>query len=134
MKNMKLKRLACAALASCALLSASIPAAFAVTTDTIEFDITYPGDTLSQKVLKSTRNYDNYFYVTPHYFSRTGTLNCISIRHDDTSVYSRNIALMSTHIGTTKSAPYLSKAEGGYYYYMSGTATVNLNVSGNYTP
>lgn len=130
MKLMKLRRLVCAALASCALLSASIPAAFAAT---IDFDITNPGDTLSKKVLKNDDR-DNYFYVTPHYFSRTGTLNCISVRYDDTSVYSYNIALMPQHINTTQKAKYRTKADGGYYYYMSGTATVNLNVSGNYTP
>lgn len=128
---MKLKRLACAALASCALLATSIPVAFA---GTVEFDITNPGDTLSKKVMKDASAWENCFYVTPHYFSKTGTLNCLSVRYDDTSVYSYSIALMPSHLNTTKSARYRTTAIGDKYYYMSGTATVNLNVSGNYTP
>ena len=128
---MKLKRLACAALASCALLATSIPVAFA---GTVEFDITNPGDTLSKKAMKDASAWENCFYVTPHYFSKTGTLNCLSVRYDDTSVYSYSIALMPSHLNTTKSARYRTTAIGDKYYYMSGTATVNLNVSGNYKP
>ena len=130
MKKMTLKRAACAALLSCTLLSASLPAAFAAK---IPFDITNPGDTLTRKVLKNTDG-DQYFYVTPFYFSNRGTLNCLSTNYLDHSIYSYSVTIDSSDINRTASARYRTYAPGDQNYFMSGTSTVSLNVSGDYTP
>ena len=102
--------------------------------ETVTFDITYPTDPISKKVLKNTDG-DNYFYVTPHYFSTNGTLHCVSYRLDNSNVRSNTLDITQSDLYKTRSAKYQTTAAGGVYYYMRTAASVNgLNVSGRYTP
>jgi len=98
---------------------------------TISFSINTTGDTLSRKEKKSDG--EQYFYVKGSSFSKRGTLNCISTRHDKTSVTSNNIPLSTT--GVRKKARYKSSAASDKYYFMSGTSsTKNMKVTGTYCP
>lgn len=125
----KTKKLLCAVLATCCVFSVSMTTVLA---GTIPFDINTTGDTLSYKEKKNNDG-DQYFYVKAFSFSKRGTLNCISIRHDRTSVYSYNIPLSTTN--AVKKAKYRSYAAGGFYYYMSGTSSIKyMRVTGNYCP
>jgi len=124
----KAKKFLCAVLATCCVFSISMTTVLAAT---IPFDINTTGDTLSYKEKKSDG--EQYFYVKATYFSKRGTLNCISIRHDKTSVFSYNIPLSTT--GSVKNAKYRSYAVADKYYYMSGTSSITyMRVKGNYCP
>jgi len=124
----KAKKLLCAVLATCCVFSISMTTVLAAT---IPFDINTTGDTLSRKEKKSDG--EQYFYAKATYFSKRGTLNCISIRWDKTNVYSNNIPLSTT--GSLKKAKYRSYAVANKYYYMSGTSSIqNMRVKGKYCP
>lgn len=126
-----MKKLICTLVAVCSLATTCIPFSGAAT---ISFDITDPDDTISRKVEKNTDG-DNYFYVTPHYFSKNGVFTVKSIRYDNRSVFSMPMPLNKSNINLTSRQKYETHAAGGYYYFLSGVASVaGLNVSGNYTP
>ncbi|MDO4337223.1 MAG: hypothetical protein Q4C91_03940 [Eubacteriales bacterium] len=98
--------------------------------DTIQFNVTYPGDQYSYTVRKADS--EQRFYVTGTSFSRTGRLYCTSHKVSDHSV--------SGSTSITPSSPSSSGAYGKYakakeQYELYTTASVSgLNVIGRYTP
>lgn len=130
MNKKSIKKFLCGTVVACSLLNAGLPSAFAAK---INFDINTTGDTTTNREFKT--NTTNNFFVEADYFSKSGTLNCMSCRVDDTSVYSNNVAYSYRQVGTSKGAAYKKTATYGYQYYMSGTSSIsNMNVTGLYTP
>lgn len=126
MKN-KVKKVLCGlAIAFCVTANAA-----PVFADTVTFDITVPGDIKSKKIEKA--DYEQNFYVTGTYFSKSGTLSCMSFQYNNPRICS-DIARI-TPTATRDDAAYNSFAKPGVYYYMTTTSSVNnLHVKGRYTP
>lgn len=127
MMNKKIKRILCGLTASLCIVGSSIPAM----AQTVDFDITVPGDILSQRAEKADS--EQNFYVTGDSFNKTGTLYCTSIRRDNSSVKSNTASISPSKL--SGSASYRTYATSGKYYYMTTSASVsNLHVTGRYTP
>lgn len=127
MRNKKLKKVICG-LAVCLCAMGAAAPTFA---QTVDFNITVPGDILSKRANKADD--EQKFYVTGTSFSKSGFLNCTSIRLDAPSVRSNVTSISKTRVSS--SATYLSYAKPGCDYYMTTTATASgLNVKGRYTP
>lgn len=123
----KMKRIMCALMTAVILSGLSVPA-FA---QTVNFDITVPGDILSKRATKADN--EQKFYVTGTSFNKTGSLYCVSHRRDDSSVYSRTATIRPSKLSAN--ATYYRWADSGVYYYMTTKASVNnLHVKGRYTP
>lgn len=98
--------------------------------DTVTFNITIPGDAISQRAVKADD--EQRFYVTGTKFSGSGTLYCRSSRLNMTTT--SNTAVISRDISRAN-ASYTSYAPPGYEYFLHCTASVgSLNVEGRYTP
>ena len=98
---------------------------------TVSFDITVPGDILSQRAKKA--DYEQRFYVTGNSFNKIGTLHCTAINRKFSSIKS-NVASINPNKLSDK-AFYLTDAPAEQYYYMTTSASVsNLHVTGRYTP
>lgn len=105
------------------------------------FDLT-PTKTSSKwtnEVLKSGSNYENCFYVTPTYFSTTGSVSAISQNVNNPSIYSHTVTLSSGGANVARSAYYVNNAPANQPYKMKltfGSASVGskINVKGRYTP
>ena len=74
MMNKKIKRIFCGLTASLCMVGSTVPAM----AQTVSFDITVPGDILSQRAKKA--DYEQRFYVTGNSFNKIGTLH-LSLIH-----------------------------------------------------
>ena len=127
MMNKKIKRIFCGLTASLCMVGSTVPAM----AQTVSFDITVPGDILSQRAKKA--DYEQRFYVTGNSFNQIGTLHCTSINRKFSSIKS-NVASINPNKLSDK-AFYLTDAPAEQYYYMTTSASVsNLHVTGRYTP
>ena len=127
MLNKKIKRTLCGLVASLCLVGSTVP----VFAETVDFDITVPGDILSKRAEKADS--EQRFYVTGTSFNRTGTLNCRSINRNNSAIQSSTASISPSHLSS--SASYYRNAPSGQYYYMTTSASVsNLHVTGRYTP
>lgn len=127
MMSKKIKKVMCGLIASLCLVGTTVPA-FA---QTVDFNITVPGDILSKRATKADS--EQRFYVTGTSFNKTGTLNCTSINRNNSAIKSYVSGISPTHLsgGTL----YRTYAPAGQYYYMTTTSSVsNLHVTGRYTP
>lgn len=91
MNNRKIKKLVCGLAVSACLIGNTIP----VFAQTVDFDVTVPGDILSKRALKADS--EQYFYVTGTSINKTGELECVSINRT-----SSNIQSLPTKISPTK--------------------------------
>ena len=127
MMNKKIKRILCGLTASLCMVGSTVPAM----AQTVSFDITVPGDILSQRAVKADS--EQRFYVTGTSFNKTGTLNCRSINRNNSAIQSNTASISPSKL--SGSASYRSYAPSGQYYYMTTSASVpNLHVTGRYTP
>lgn len=127
MLNKKIKRTLCGLVASLCLVGSTVP----VFAETVNFDITVPGDILSKRAVKADS--EQRFYVTGTSFNRTGTLNCRSINRNNSAIQSSTASISPSKL--SNSASYYRNAPSGQYYYMTTSASVsNLHVTGRYTP
>ncbi len=127
MLNKKIKRTLCGLVASLCLVGSTVP----VFAQTVDFNVTVPGDILSMRAEKADS--EQRFYVTGTSFNRTGTLNCRSINRNNSTIQSNIASISPSHLSS--SASYRSYARSGQYYYMTTSASVsNLHVIGRYTP
>lgn len=111
-----------------------------VKADTIAFNVTVNSmvmnkDPLSYKTDKFEDN-DNYYYVTPTYFSANGYIKVRSVNDNNYNIKSGWANLYS--YDGAKKYPYGSNVPKGELYYMQsdyGNATSSeVNVTGYYTP
>ena len=120
MMNKKIKRAMCGLAASLCLVGSTVP----VFAETVDFNVTVPGDILSKRAEKADS--EQRFYVT-------GTLNCRSINRNNSAIQSNTASISPSKL--SGSASYRSYAPSGQYYYMTTSASVsNLHVTGRYTP
>lgn len=127
MLNKKIKRAVCGLVASLCLVGSTVP----VFAQTVDFNITVPGDILSKRAVKADS--EQMFYVTGTLFNKTGTLYCTSLNRSNTSIRSNLATISPTHLSAK--ASYRIYAPAGQYYYMTTSASVsNLHVTGKYTP
>ncbi len=104
--------------------------AMSASADTIQFNVTCPGDPYSYTVRKADS--EQRFYVTGTSFNKTGTLYCTSYKVLDHSV-SGTTSISSSN--RSSSGEYKKYAMYGTDYEMYTTASVSgLNVIGRYTP
>lgn len=128
MNNRKIKKLVCGLAVSLCLVGNTMP----VFAQTVDFDVTVPGDILSKRALKADS--EQYFYVTGTSFSSTiGELECISINRANSDIQS-----LPTKISQKKKsskALYRRQAPANQYYYMTTDSdATGLHVIGRYTP
>ena len=98
---------------------------------TVDFDITVPGDIISMRASKADT--EQNFYVTGVEFNKSGTLNCVSINLNNKSIYSNEAKI--SFANNSNSARYRVKAPENQHYYMSTYANVTgFHVKGRYTP
>lgn len=133
-------------LAAVTLMVGSVGFTMPVHAATTDFTLTvnntgYNQDNLSKRTVKAGgSDYENKAYVRANSFSGTGTIYVKSIKLEDTSIYTGEIALGSaSSVGVLKNASYNKYAQSGKYYYLQGrfgaSATGNsLTVVGRYTP
>lgn len=127
MLRRKMKKIFCSMAAALCLVSAAIPAAAA----TVEFDVTYPGDTTSPRTWKDDA--EQRFYVTGTYFEESCTLSCFSLGITDPYVISYNTSISNTN--RASNAAYQSTAQAGHWFYLSTAASKSgVQVIGRYTP
>lgn len=127
MLNKKVKRALCGLAASLCLVGSTVP----VFAETVDFDITVPGDIISPRADKADS--EQRFYVTGNSFNRTGTLHCTSIHLKNSAIQSNIASISSRHLSSN--ASYRRNAPSGQFYYMTTSASVsNLKVTGRYTP
>jgi hypothetical protein len=127
MMNKKIKRAMCGLAASLCLVGSTVP----VFAETVDFNVTVPGDILSRRAVKADS--EQRFYVTGTLFNKTGTLNCRSINRKDSAIQSKIASISPSHLSS--SASYYRNAPSEQYYYMTTSASVsNLHVTGRYTP
>lgn len=124
----KMKRWIAFILVVASLMASSI----SVMADTVEFDITVPGDIISKKTPKGDT--EQKFYVTGTFFSNSNTLMCVSIQKENTSIKSNTASISSSVVSANASYP--QTAVSGTYYYMEARTyqNTNLRVLGRYTP
>ena len=82
MMNKKIKRAMCGLAASLCLVGSTVP----VFAETVDFNVTVPGDILSRRAVKADS--EQRFYVTGTSFNKTGTLNCRSINRKNSAIQS----------------------------------------------
>lgn len=133
-------------LAATTLMVGSLGFAMPVHAATSEFTLTvnntgYNQDNLSKRTVKAGgTNYENKAYVRANSFSGTGTIYVKSVKLEDTSIHTDEIALgSSSSVGELRKSSYNKYAQSGKYYYLQGrfgaSATGNsLTVVGRYTP
>lgn len=127
MMNKKIKRILCGLTASLCMVGSTVPAM----AQTVSFDITVPGDILSQRAEKADS--EQRFYVTGNSFNKSGTLRCTSINRNNSAIRSNTANIRPDKL--SGSASYQRTAPSGEYYYMTTSASVsNLHVTGRYTP
>ena len=127
MMNKKIKRAMCGLAASLCLVGSTVP----VFAETVDFNVTVPGDILSKRAEKADS--EQRFYVTGTSFNKQGTLNCRSINRNNSAIQSNTASISPSKL--SGSASYRSYAPSGQYYYMTTSASVsNLHVTGRYTP
>lgn len=127
MKGLKLKKILGAFVVSACLMATAAP----VLAETVNFDITVPGDILSKRAVK--KDWEQKFYVTGTSFNKNGTLFCTSIKRSDSSVRSKEASISPGKLSAN--ASYTKLASPGEYYYMTTYSfTNNLHVLGRYTP
>ena len=83
MMNKKIKRTLCGLVASLCLVGSTVP----VFAETVDFDVTVPGDILSPRAAKFDS--EQRFYVTGTLFNKTGRLDCRSINRTNSAIQSR---------------------------------------------
>ena len=121
------RKVAMAMVAAMAVSSFTVP----VFAETVDFNVTVPGDILSRRAVKADS--EQRFYVTGTSFNKTGTLNCRSINRNNSAIQSNTASISPSKL--SGSASYRSYAPSGQYYYMTTSASVpNLHVTGRYTP
>ena len=99
--------------------------------ETVDFDVTVPGDILSPRAAKFDS--EQRFYVTGTLFNKTGRLDCRSINRTNSAIQSRIASISPSYLSS--SALYYSNAPSGQTYYMTTSASVSyLRVKGRYTP
>jgi hypothetical protein len=133
-------------LAAATLMVGSFGFTMPVHAATTDFTLTvnntgYNQDNLSKRTKKDGGTaYENKAYVRANSFSGIGTIYVKSVKLEDTSIYTGEIALRSANsVGVLKSATYNKYAQSGKYYYLQGkfgaSSTGNsLTVVGRYTP
>ncbi|MDO4274810.1 MAG: hypothetical protein Q4D16_14170 [Eubacteriales bacterium] len=127
MLNKKLKRAMCGLVASLCVAGCTVP----VFAQTVDFNITVPGDILSKRAEKADT--EQRFYVTGTSFNKSGILYCISINRNTSSIKS-NMASISPN-KLSSNASYRTYAPSKQYYYMTTSASASgLHVTGRYTP
>ena len=127
MLNKKIKRTLCGLVASLCLVGSTFP----VFAETVDFDVTVPGDILSPRAAKFDS--EQRFYVTGTLFNKTGRLDCRSINRTNSAIQSRIASISPSYLSS--SALYYSNAPSGQTYYMTTSASVSyLRVKGRYTP
>ena len=127
MMNKKIKRILCGLTASLCMGGSTVPAM----AQTVSFDITVPGDILSQRAVKADS--EQRFYVTGSSFNKSGTLRCTSINRNNNTIRSYTASIRPDKL--SGNASYQKTAPSGQYYYMTTSASVsNLHVTGRYTP
>ena len=121
------RKVAMAMVAAMAVSAFTVP----VFAETVDFNVTVPGDILSRRAVKADS--EQRFYVTGTSFNKTGTLNCRSINRNNSAIQSNTASISPSKL--SGSASYRSYAPSGQYYYMTTSASVpNLHVTGRYTP
>lgn len=109
---------------------------------TVDFNITVTSNQLNQdpkskRVLKNTDG-STYFYVTPSYFSRSGSIRVRSVQLDNKKIASGKHLISSKETGSKKIFTYDKAVAGGVYYYMesfyAASSGNSINVKGRYTP
>lgn len=127
MLNKKVKRALCGLAASLCLVGSTVP----VFAETVNFNVTVPGDIISPRAAKADS--EQRFYVTGNSFNKTGTLYCRSINRSNSAIQSNTASISPSKLSSN--ASYRSYAPSGQYYYMTTSASVpNLHVTGRYTP
>lgn len=127
MMQSKVKRMLCALTMGLCLVGTAVP----VCAQTVDFDITVPGDIISKKATKADS--EQRFYVTGTYFNKSGYLSCISYKYNHKAIKSNKVSISTG--SRSNSGAYQSYAAPGLYYYMETTASVGgLHVRGRYTP
>lgn len=124
----KMKRWIAFILVVASLMASSI----SVMADTVEFDITVPGDIISKKTSKGDT--EQKFYVTGTSFSNNNTLMCISVQIENPNIQSNTASIASSRVSAN--ASYSTYAKDGVNYYMTTRTyqNTNLRVTGRYTP
>ena len=127
MMNKKIKRTLCGLVASLCLVGSTVP----VFAETVDFDVTVPGDILSPRAAKFDS--EQRFYVTGTSFNKTGTLYCRAINRYNSAILSNTASISPSKL--SGSASYRSYAPSGQYYYMTTSASVSkLHETGRYSP
>mgnify|MGYP005760090877 FL=1 len=121
------KRVVCAATAALCLAGTAVPT-FA---ETVDFDVTYPGDIISPRAVKADG--EQRFYVTATYFNLYNGLYCTSHLLQDPGLDSYQAVI--TPDAPSSSAEYRYFAPAGIPYFMQVDSALNgLRVQGRYTP
>lgn len=133
-------------LAALTIMVSGLGAVMPVYAATSDFTLTvnstgYNQDNISKRTIKAGgSDYENKAYVRANSFSGTGTIYVKSVKLEDDSIYTNEIALGSaSSVGVLKSESYNKYAASGEYYFLQGrfggSATGNsLTVVGRYTP
>lgn len=100
----------------------------------------YNQDNISKRTLKAGGSaYENICYVRATGFNGTGTVYVKSVKLNDSSIRSSEIALGSaSSVNVLKNATYNQYAPSGEYYFLQGrfgaSTGSSITVVGNYTP
>lgn len=125
MKN-RIKKAICVLGTVACMLGSTLPAS----AETIQFNVTPPGDPYSYSVKKADS--EQRFYVTGTNFNKSGILRCVSGIAGQGSM--SNTAYISSS-SAASSAQYRIYAPSNKYYEMyTSSSTSSLNVRGRYTP
>lgn len=96
MLNKKIKRTLCGLVASLCLVGSTVP----VFAETVDFDVTVPGDILSPRAAKFDS--EQRFYVTGTLFNKTGRLDCRSINRTNSAIQSRIASISPSYLSSRK--------------------------------
>lgn len=128
MKRSKIKKMLCVLAAGLCLFGTALP----VFAETVDFNVTYPGDIISRRAEKADD--EQRFYATATRFSTKAFLYCTSYQLNNRSVKSNELVL-ERNDNPSGSASYKREAKPNLHYFMEVYSNVSgLNASGRYTP
>ena len=105
--------------------------------DTINFNVTWPGDPYSYEVKKADSEQNFYVTTTSHYLS--GFFFAQSQQIDDGSIISNQIGqhfyTKADTVSRRSVGTYARHADGNKYYQLvTSSSRIGMNVKGRYTP
>ena len=105
--------------------------------DTINFNVTWPGDPYSYEVKKADSEQNFYVTTTSHYLS--GFFFAQSQQIDDGSIISNQIGqhfyTKADTVSRRSVGTYARHADGNKYYQLvTSSSRIAMNVKGRYTP